>query len=159
MCWEESPKKPGRPAGARTSNAYDNSLKHKRIPQEHAKKAMNAYQRRELKRAIVNRANFLQKCWRPVGLKLPALNLPSDKNEDTSATLQLYRRLWDWQDECVDTMQQFREETQEPFDFSSFEVAFGGVSRLDSLRGQSYNECVAALAERMRKLNVRSDSA
>jgi hypothetical protein len=35
--WNESLKKPGRPAGTRTWNVADNSLKHKSIPKEHAK--------------------------------------------------------------------------------------------------------------------------
>jgi hypothetical protein len=159
MRWNESLKKPGRPAGVRTWNVADNSLKHKSIPKEHAKNFMSSNQRRELRRAIINRANFLQKCWRPTDLILPALEIPSNTKEDSSSMLQLYRHLWDWQDECVDTMRQFREETQATFDFSSFEVAFSGVSRLESLRGGYYNTCVAALAERMRELDVGANLA
>jgi hypothetical protein len=191
MRWEESPKKATRSREGKTWRAEKNTQKHKAIPQEHAHSAMSARQRRDLRRAILARASYLQSCWRPSDLRLPELTLSSEPKDDvphlpasapssdpednaprlpvsmpsskpkddaSAAMLRLYTSLWDWQDECLDVMRQFREGTQVPYDFSSFEIAFGGMSRLDSLRGAGYNECVAALAKRVQGLSLGSES-
>jgi hypothetical protein len=175
MRWEESPKKATRPREGKTWKAEKNTQKHKPIPQEHAHSAMSARQRRDLKRAILTRASYLQSCWRPSELRLPELKLSSEPKDDAphlppstlsskprddapAAMLSLYNSLWDWQDECLDIMRQFREETEDVYDFSSFKIAFGGLSRLDSLRGAGYNECVAALAKRVKGLSLSSES-
>jgi len=90
----------------------------------------------------------------------PHLSTLSSKPRDDApaAMLRLYTSLWDWQDECLEVMRQFREETEVAYDFSSFDIAFGGLSRLDSLRGAGYNECVAALAKRVKSLSLSSES-
>jgi hypothetical protein len=191
MRWEESPKKATRPRDGKTWRAEKNTQKHLAIPQEHAHSAMSARQRRDLKRAILTRASYLQSCWRPSDLRLPELKLSSEPKDDEQpllpsmplsepeddtphlptstlsskhkdnapgAMLRLYTSLWDWQDECLEVMRQFREETEVAYDFSSFDIAFGGLSRLDSLRGAGYNECVAALAKRVKSLSLSSES-
>ena len=152
---------------------------------------MSARQRRDLRRAILTRASYLQSCWRPSDLRLPELKLSSEPKDDEqpllppmplsepeddaphlpvstlsskpkddapAAMLRLYTSLWDWQDECLDVMRQFCEATEVAYDFSSFDIAFGGLSRLDSLRGAGYNECVTALAKRVKCLSLSSES-
>jgi hypothetical protein len=191
MRWEESPEKATRSREGKTWRAEKNAQKHKAIPQEYAHSAMSARQRRDLMRAIITRANYLQSCWRPSDFRLPELKLSSEPKDDVprlpastlssepednapglpastpsskpkddapAAMLRLYTSLWDWQDECLDVMRQFREETHVAYDFSSFEIAFGGLSRLDSLRGAGYNDCVAALAKRVQGLSLSSQS-
>lgn len=157
MRWEDSIKKSGRPAGSRTASAADNAIKHKAIPKKDFASKMSSEQRQSLKRAITHRAEYLQSCWRPEALRLPALALPVSDARSESAVVQLYKCVWDWQDECCEVMSGFRnQEPPPPYDFSSFDIAFSGIARCDALRGPYYSACVAALQARTK---VTSGSA
>jgi len=147
MRWEESPVKGGRQTDAKGPHAHKNKIKHKRPPPEVADQIMTAEDRRQLVRAIRHRAGMLRDVWKPPGLEIPPLNLPNVENSIKSI-VDVYRALWNWQDRCLEVMRQFRDETVEHYDFSSFENAFGGLARLESLRGPFYTACYEALQAR-----------
>jgi hypothetical protein len=71
----------------------------------------------------------------------------------------LFSQLWDWQDECIEAMQHFRDQTEGEYDFSSFEIAFGGLARLEALRGPFYDSCLTALKDRMQRLSITDSAA
>jgi hypothetical protein len=61
--------------------------------------------------------------------------------------------LWDWQDQCMNIMRQYRQVAPQHYDYSSFEVAFGSLSRLASVRGGEFAACQAALTARSRSVS------
>lgn len=150
MEWEESLKKPGRQAGARGKNARSNDIKHHAHPEKHADTSMSSEQRRQLVRAINSRAEFLTRCWK-LDFNLPDLSISYDRHRDEKGMTRVYQKLWDWQDACLQTMRDFCEEhPTASYDFSSFEDAFGGLARLEALRGSFYTAVAKALQERTR---------
>jgi hypothetical protein len=150
MEWKESLKKAGRQAGARGKNARSNDIKHHAHPEEHAESSMSSEQRRQLVRAINSRAEFLTKCWK-LEFNLPELAIGFDKHRDEKGMIGVYQKLWNWQDECLQRMRDFCEEQPTAgYDFSSFENAFGGLARLEALRGRFYTAVAKALHERSR---------
>jgi hypothetical protein len=150
MEWKVSLKKAGRQTGARGKNARSNDIKHHAHPEEYADSSMSSEQRRQLVRAINSRAEFLTKCWK-LDFNLPELSIIYDKHRDEKGMIKIYKRLWDWQDECLQRMRDFCEEhPTASYDFSSFENAFGGMARLEALRGSFYTAVAKALQERSR---------
>lgn len=121
---------------------------------------MTCEDRQNLIRAINHRVEVLRHCWRPQELQdLPRLLLVIKQTVSPDlAFVDLYRRLWDWQDQCLAIMRQYRDQDPPPpYDFAPFEAAFSGVSRLEALRGGYYTACSEALELRQR--GVHSTSA
>lgn len=108
---------------------------------------MSRDERKSLVQAIKHRASLLTNIWKPPGLILPPLNLPGFDNS-MEGMVDVYQALWDWQDQCLAAMRQFRDETVERYDFSSFEDVFSGLARLDALHGDFYMACYNALQAR-----------
>jgi hypothetical protein len=155
MRWEEPLRPNSRPEGTRGRTARKNDVKHKAIPKEFSSIQMSCIQRRNLRRAIKDRTEYLRQCWRPQSLHLPELELPAVLEPGVPAMLKFYENLWDWQDACRDAMRLFRDQEPSPdYDFSSTEIAFGGLARTESLRGEYYVACMAALQKRMRALDI-----
>ncbi|KAG8824501.1 hypothetical protein FRC17_009081 [Serendipita sp. 399] len=143
----------GRPKGARTRKAHKNDVKHRALPNvESAASRMSSEMRSNLRKAIVQRAEYLQRCWRPMSLELPEFKfrIPSEMKE-VDAMIHFYSALWDWQDECRGVLCKFREACTDHYDYSSFELAFGPLTRLDSLRGPYHTACADALNARASK--------
>lgn len=156
--WDESPVKSGRPDGAKGPNAKKNKQKHKPPPPEVADTTMIRSDLKSLLRAIEHRAETLREIWKPSELQLPQLNIPQDYDYTVAHTVELFKRLWDWQDQCLEEMCRFHNETVERYDFESFEDVFGGTARLHTLRGPFYTACYKALQERSQRLNSMTES-
>ncbi len=109
---------------------------------------MSSLQRQNLLRAIRNRTSSLISCWKP-DLQLADVVLSSPNNLSAEAMKELYEQLWDWQDDCLLKVRTFREQNpMAEWDYSSFELAFGALSRLDALRGDYYTVVAKALQDR-----------
>jgi len=147
MRWTTSPVKSGRPDGARGPHADKNNKKHRYAPPDVRDSTMVRKECDSLFRAIYERAKLLGNIWKPSELKLPQLS--KEKTEcSVEGVVKLYQRIWDWQDQCMDIMRQFRNESTTLYDFGSFEDVFSGLARLESLRGPFYTACYKALQER-----------
>jgi hypothetical protein len=98
-------------------------------------------ERAGLKKAITFKANKLATRWK--GLDLPEF-VPS-KSSDVKRPIplpQFFRELWDWQDICLERMEEFRNAgNADRFDYGPFNSAFGHLSQISSVQGRDYVEC------------------
>lgn len=148
MRWKDPPGKAGRDNAIKGPNAEKNAAKHRKHPEEFKNGLMSSSQRSNLKRAIEHRSETLRTCWRPVELQqLPALVfILSDVASPELSIVDLYTQLWRWQDECLAILRSYRDQDPSPdYDFSPFEAAFSGLSRLEALRGPFYAAVCEAL--------------
>jgi hypothetical protein len=150
MRWSDSPVQRGRPAGSGGPNANANRAKHKKPPPNVVSEQLSAARRRGLIKAIKEQAKYLRSCWRPNDLHLPEFipRPPQSQNQ----VVDLFMDLWDWQDQCMNVMRQYRQVASHDYDYNSFEVAFGSLSRLTAIRGSDFAACQAALAARSKSV-------
>lgn len=157
MKWDSTPGASGRRQPG--PNARKNNQKHKKHPRAVEKELMSTTDRQSIIRAMKYRSEILRACWRPRELQnLPALNLALLQTKTPElAFVDIYRQLWNWQDDCLAIMRHYKtQDPPPPYDFGPFEAAFSGVSRLSALRGSYYTACSEALELRQRGMNPAS---
>jgi hypothetical protein len=151
--WDKSPVENTARANS-TENVKRNSKKHNKLPPSALSSKQSSSQRRALRHVIQHHASVVRDIWRPATLQLPQLQLTAAESAASpeDATAQLFQDLWDWQDECMLIMRQFRaQDTLGQYDYSSFETVFGELARLDAIRGirgDHYQVLSKALRER-----------
>jgi hypothetical protein len=161
MHWDRPVVFVGRTPKARTTRHLQNKKKHKAIPDSDAPTKMSALERSNLRRAIHHHAEQMRTCWRPPQLVLPALALSPwldacNPHIAVQSLVHSFEEFWDWQDQCLEIGHHLYEQDPRPdYDFEPFEAVFSGFSRLNSLRGDVYSACNAALQARQSRLRSR----